>query len=479
MKPGIKTTVCVMAALLASCTAQPPVTDGSVEPPPEQREQAFDTGGASPVQANGETVELPEIYEIRGDAANSLADFKPSKPETLYPFTVMEGGRELYGFCDARGRVAVRPAYDSVERVIFTGPSRAWLYWVHGGDGYFLTEASGKIIYGPYANARLNDSYTDGGADYITMGYLVGGRPEIYGVFAVDGFGDIEGRERYTNVSRFSEGLAAVKPEGSSAYRYIGTDGEIALFGPYEYAGAFSGGMAVVCYEGLWGVVGRNGDWVIPPAYDAAQNFGGGVFPACLNGMWGLVDRDGSAVFPFDYTSIIKEDSGVYLLTRDGLSPGAPEVSFWYDAQSGRVVEGEGGISYIGGGIWTRVREDSVELMLERDGATEVIYGANSVKWVSGDLLEVESNSGSNLYKVSSGFLTNFENMTLRGGVQERSMLVVSENGKSGLLGIDGGVLLPCEYDSVSPIGGGLCYVRGGGVYGVIDTSNGEWILRK
>ncbi|MCL2083733.1 MAG: WG repeat-containing protein [Oscillospiraceae bacterium] len=471
MKLRLKTVICLTGALLASCNMTPPAEPPAAENPAPQAEE---TRIEEPVaDAAGEDARAEEIYLVRAGAPDSLAKLAPEAGGLLLPFLDADGGK--YGLCDTDGYVAMLPSIDEISRVFYGAGPDDWLYLIQeeapGTPRFALTAPGGGVLFESYGAVEIADIYSDGGECCAAL-YMDG----LYSILRVpgpDGRGVMETGFIYEHVSRFSDGLAAVRGAGETAYKYIDADGEVALFGPFECAGTFSEGMAVVCGDGLWGVVGRDGNWVTPPVYDGAQNFGGSVFAASMNGMWGLIGRDGSVVLPFDYTSVTKADADIYLLTRDGVSASAPTVSFYYDALTGRMVDHDA--KYLGDGAWIRVYGDRVELLLEREGVTEAIFGAAGVKWLGQGLLELDSPRG--LYRIGYGYLPGSDGVTLVKVWPQDGVLVVSENGKQGLLGMDGELLLPCEYDSIRPLGGGFLGVSADGYSGVMDAS-GRWLLR-
>ncbi len=66
----------------------------------------------------------------------------------------------------------------------------------------------------------------------------------------------------------------------------------------FSDARGFSDGLAAVSPDGtLWGFIDRSAHFVIPPQFEAAREFSEGVAPVQLGGRWGYIDRSGRLVF--------------------------------------------------------------------------------------------------------------------------------------------------------------------------------------
>ena len=156
----------------------------------------------------------------------------------------------------------------------------------------------------------------------------------------LDGNGEIRIPLEYQKVSRFYEGLAAVKKDGK--WGCINPKGEVAIDFAWDFIGAFSNGAApaylmvdgkleewfidaqgnklfllamgekdfytdfyrdrlLVCLNGKYGYMDKSGKMVIPAIYDQAYAFGNGIARVFKDEKCGCIDRDGNIVIPLQF----------------------------------------------------------------------------------------------------------------------------------------------------------------------------------
>jgi hypothetical protein len=159
---------------------------------------------------------------------------------------------------------------------------------------------------------------------------------------------------QYSNVNRFSDGLAAVQQNG--LWGYVGIDGKMAIEPQFDYAYSFTDGKALVALgsgedakygfidktglftlnptfddawffsEGLvsigirsgnktkYGYVDSDGKYVINPQYDASYGFSEGLasyrFGDYDTGKWGFIDKTGKEVTPAQFQEVTDYKNG-------------------------------------------------------------------------------------------------------------------------------------------------------------------------
>ncbi len=158
------------------------------------------------------------LADVRG--AGAAEDMAPDDLESF-----CDGG--LWGFRDARGRVAVEPKYDEVLEF------SEGLAGVSLGGKWSFIDAAGRVVVPCNAWERIKS---------------------------------------------FSEGLAAVYARG--VWGFIDRSGAIVVEPCYEVANSLREGAAAVKSGGRYGYIDRCGAWMIPPRYDYAESFREGV--ACV-----------------------------------------------------------------------------------------------------------------------------------------------------------------------------------------------------
>jgi Copper amine oxidase N-terminal domain./KWG Leptospira. len=179
---------------------------------------------------------------------------------------------------------------------------------------------------------------TDEDTKYLPYDY-VGGLSEglaFYCNWSFDGkcgFIDTTGKivieAKYTEVARFSEGLAAVSNEGK--WGYIDKTGKEVVGLKYDaVALEFSEGMAQVMKEGRWGYIDRTGKEVIPLIYEDTNSFGEGLAHVKKDGKYGYIDKSGKEV--------IKPQYDMAYRFREGLAPVQVNGKWGYIDKTGKVV---------------------------------------------------------------------------------------------------------------------------------------------
>jgi|GEM_PF-2129433 len=169
---------------------------------------------------------------------------------------------------------------------------------------------------------------------------------------------------RYSGVSFFSEGLAAVYTRDPSHYSqkvkygFIDRDGKMVIpprfeslvergrmeggppYGPVEMS-RFSEGLARVRVGGGFGFINKKGDFVIPPKFALVGDFSEGLASAVENDKAGFIDKQGKWVIPPRFYN-----PGPYIIFQsfgDELAPvavltGRAEMSWGYVDKKGKLA---------------------------------------------------------------------------------------------------------------------------------------------
>jgi len=102
----------------------------------------------------------------------------------------------------------------------------------------------------------------------------------------------------YSDVTSFSDGLAAVKKD---KWGFIDKTGNEIISLKYDAVESFSNGMAKVKTGNQWGFINKSGVEVIPCKYDAIAAFSDGLAAVSSNGKWGFIDNSGRIIIPIQY----------------------------------------------------------------------------------------------------------------------------------------------------------------------------------
>lgn len=232
---------------------------------------------------------------------------------------------ERWGLLDLRGQEVAPPRfqeppvfYEGLAAVI--GAANEWVYIDRMGREA-LTTPNDTVWAG---------SFHDGVAWFAVNVPQRPGEPfdnvfnsagRRYGLMTVAGNVLIE--PTYRQVSRFSEGLAAVSVDSEIPYNdttepmhsgfehqaegkwgYCDTTGRVVIPPMFNRVGRFCEGMARARQEGKWGYIDHCGAWVIRPEYDWASDFQNGVAKVWLDGHVVFVDRHGRVVLKTDLPAV-------------------------------------------------------------------------------------------------------------------------------------------------------------------------------
>jgi hypothetical protein len=216
------------------------------------------------------------------------AQDKQATPVRLFPFH--EGGKEgRWGFIDANGKVVIEPrfrrAYDFEDG----------LAWVQTDKGVVYINAEGKAVFAPPDHARMRQ-FSEGLAAFELKdkwGFL-------------NRQGKVIVQPKYDDVSRFSEGLAAVNVGAIS----------IGFPRPDTRRG------------GRWGFIDKMGRLVVPIRFDWVDlhGFSGGLAQAFIReqSWFSYIDKNGTIVIRLEYSS---PDSKRYIASANRFSEGLACVS--------------------------------------------------------------------------------------------------------------------------------------------------------
>lgn len=129
-----------------------------------------------------------------------------------------------------------------------------------------------------------------------------------------DSSGEVVVPHQYNAVSSFSGGLAVVVY--NDLYGAIDTSGKVVVPFKYDYLGDFSNGLSLFTKEGsgLIGFIDDKGNEVIEPIWNMGLGFSEGLAAVGVefNGSykWGFIDTTGKVVIKPQYDAVYIEDGG-------------------------------------------------------------------------------------------------------------------------------------------------------------------------
>lgn len=201
----------------------------------------------------------------------------------------------------------------------------------------------------------------------------------------------------------------------------------------YDAKGAFSDGLAAVSKNGKYGYIDRNGDLAIALDYDRGSEFRKGIATVSLNGKSGIIDKEGHILIPIQYDDGGWPGSGATVL-EDGLI---------------KISKGgkQGLIERTGKVIMAAEYDMIIEYSIPHNLASVFNDGEYYVTKLNGDIItnvsfgEYGWESEDNPQLISEG------------------MISVNKDGKWGFMNNRGELVIPYQYDWVSPFDNGLSQV--------------------
>ena len=181
----------------------------------------------------------------------------------------------------------------------------------------------------------------------------------------------------------FSGELAPAQQPGQS-YGFINTSGEFVIAPDFDFAGAFSEGLAAVRSDGLWGYVSTNGNIAIDLIFSDAQPFSEDVAAVETFEGWVYIDQTGAESIKPDFQITA---AGQF---SDGLAPIQTTEGWGYIDKTGNPVITpnfeEAGI-FSQGLAW--VRNDDYIGFIDKSGVVDIPYQFAEVKSFSEDMSAV------------------------------------------------------------------------------------------
>lgn len=198
----------------------------------------------------------------------------------------------------------------------------------------------------------------------------------------------------------------------------------------FDDALAFSGGLAAVKVNGVWGYIDTSGEFAIDPAFEEAGSFVGNLAAVKRNGVWCVIDKSGAVKREFPDVDHVMIGNG-YVVAGDSYYTTALEEASFYGyagipCDGGYWVEGENGVRvfrtdgsqvYFSGGERLMGRSGELWLVMLADGSRVVMDNYSRVV-VSGDCSFIEDpvTGQTYIYDAESGRLYDSNGAYLASG---------------------------------------------------------------
>jgi hypothetical protein len=189
------------------------------------------------------------------------------KKNVVIPCLLNESGGK-YGYIDRDGNKVIEPRYDFAD-VFSEGFARVqlnekWNYFTRKNKFYY--EVYSKCL--DAVNLKGEWGFIDETGNVVILFMF------------------------YSEVSNFSEGLAAIK---STKWGYVNKNWEEVIPRQYDECADFSEGLAAVRVNGKWGYINKEGEEIIPFIYDKIiHSFSNGIANVARNNELKWIDRFGN-----------------------------------------------------------------------------------------------------------------------------------------------------------------------------------------
>jgi hypothetical protein len=380
---------------------------------------------------------------------------------------IVFGTDQMKGIIDRQGNVILPPVHFEVH------PFREGLAAVFAATGrHGFVDEQGQWAIEPI---------------YRDSGHFAEGLCAVANDALLWGFIDRAGREvispRFPDRSNpvdkpyFSEGLCPVISESLKKWGYVDRHGETAIDYQFEFAGAFSEGLAVVEGKGgKYGFIDKTGTAVWGLRWKQAWAFSNGVAAVAerfakgsevegCKGRWGLIDHDGNFVSePIPYRNEKELSHQLYFPTDDPITRCIGLNSF--HEQRAPIVQG---------GKWGYLNPKGVVAIPPRfSKATHFAEGVALVRALSKgkDVWNVIDVDGK---IVSTTPIEQAEDSCVFGsGLAPAGVRIDGNafNQKWGFVDRTGAFAIPPQYERTFPFRGGLALVLRDGAQAYVDVEN-------
>lgn len=273
---------------------------------------------------------------------------------------------------------------------------------------------------------------------------------------------------QYSQIFTFRDGRAVVSANGK--YGVIGLDGQMIIPMWYDKILESTQGLHVACLDGKYGYIDLNGNVVLDFAYQDAQPFSEGLAGVQKNYRWMYINLDGQAICQPVWDSVGSFSEGFGVVCRN--------EKYGYMRADG-TLDGEVNLGFAGpyvNGLATYSTEyyarsaGTVYYVRDRNGQTLA-----SAAWKNIQTYDDVTNYGGTLVTPDGRVLGVWDTVYNVNSYGSGYYTVKPTWGKTGLVHVEKGQIIPCEWDSLRPIVDvGVAIVSDNSKYGLITLEGSE-----
>lgn len=390
------------------------------------------------------------FHVINGEGQKIPFEFASSEKlsEEYFKVSILSDHGRIFGIADAKGNIQGDLAYQNIQEESeglylaqrYNPKTLTNFLWRKGSFRYI--DITGKeVIKAPMTHA---DPFINGSAK-VCM--------EKNGWLLIDKKGEILTEESYDYIGEYAEGFYAVRR--NEKLGFINAKGIEVIKPKYEWVYKFSNGMAAFLEDGKWGFINQKGEEVIPAQYNRIRNFNNERAVVAIGAdsnrdKWGIINKKGEYVLKptYDELSIFNSEFSVAFINGQGYglvnTEGKEIMSCHYRYDLHYQANVKNSIGYI---MYQKIGESHFTIENRKGKKTEL----------------TNYDYANFLYDESNNIILPL-------------IRVRSKNNKYGIINLDGEIIVPCKYQSISARSNQLLYVYKDDKQGCISYDGEEVI---
>ena len=365
-------------------------------------------------------------------------------------FQFVRGGK--YGFMNENSSIVIPAKFDYAENF---------------KDGLAVVSKEGKYGYINKEGSLMIDYQFDEAGDF-DQGRAIVAKGDYYGLIDVSGSYVLQ--PKFEDIGPISEDLMYV--ESAEGFQYYKLDGSLAFEGIFDEAFSFRNGMAQVRQENKNGFILPNGSFLISVEDGSLRLFKDSLFVHEVRGEANLISLSGGFLFPesFDEIGVLVDNRAI--VQKDG--------KYGYINGKGEVVIPLKFISFPNYLQFAQFknnhavsRQGDRYTLIDKDGK-KLLPALFSGVGAYGKLIPVTKGSGWGYCDDAARLRVNYQYSYAHEFVN--GIAIVDNNGKQGLINLEGKEITNIQYESIKRIENNLFLVKENNQFGIL-TENGAVLV--
>lgn len=408
----------------------------------------------------------------------------PPRYEQVYYYTnnlcAVQKGRAL-GIVNDQGQIVCEPILQDLKEmngkmaiVIQSDTANEMdMLWNLIGEGNLkrgLINSKGEFV----TPCKYDEIFNDASNGYYypfirdsryTNDSVVNDIPVMIGTFGIiDSTGKILTEPVYNELPVYGDGMFRIK--SGDKYGYADLTGTVIIPPKWEFAVAFSEGIAIVSANGNSSIIDQKGHTIqsnLGPGTGMYRFMNGLARCRSLDGKYGYMNKKGVRIIPTVFDAADDFTDGYAIVSRDNLY-GVIDTSgkFVIDAEYQFIY-------YLGDGFFQIKNESGRAGVISSIGELVIQPNFDHIFHLQKNYFMVEANGLSGCYDITGKQIYPAASQMQLFFVQGRSL--ISKDGKTGMIDTTGKYIFPADYDSIGYFFNGYATIYRNGVYGAADST--------